>query len=50
MGNLPEDEAVPDVVPDPGKKCKLSVFPLSHFGAAIEEDLFMTRYVKPNLI
>jgi hypothetical protein len=29
--------------PDPGRKCKLSVFPHNHFGPGIDEDLFLTR-------
>jgi hypothetical protein len=44
MGTSPDD--FPEMVTvkaDPGRKCKVSFFPLNHFGAAMEEDLYMTR-------
>ena len=46
MGNSPEElPEFPGPAPtDPApRKCKLSVFPLSHFGSAIDEDIFLTR-------
>ena len=50
MGTSLED--IPEMrvpKPDPGRKCKLSVFPHSHFGPGIEEDLFLTRDDFPGL-
>ena len=47
MGTSLED--IPESKPDPGRKCKLSVFPHSHFGPGIEEDLFLTRDDFPGL-
>jgi hypothetical protein len=52
MGNSPEDlSGFPGPVPrDPApRRCKLSVFPLSHFGSAIDEDVFLTRDDFPSL-
>ena len=50
MGNSPEDFPEFPVSADPApRKCKLSVFPLSHFGSTIDEDIFLTRDDFPSL-
>lgn len=44
MGTSSEDlPGIQILKPDPGRKCKLSVFPFNHFGTAMDEDLFLTR-------